>query len=587
MPQRTIRKNRGLFQCVLVAGTMTSLPASALAVEAAAHVPNVSMWTEQAKLVRSTGTGNIRLGNSVALAGDIAVLAAPLDGSSIGSAYVFVRNGATWTEQAKLVPPDGATGDQFGTSVAVSGTTILVGAYNNSNKGAAYVFVQNGASWTMQAKLAAVNDLGSDWFGYSSALDGDTAIIGSVMDDDKGTDSGSAYVFTRNGTQWSQEAKLVADDGATSDGFGVSVSISGNTAVVGSYQDDDKGSNSGSAYVFVRNGAVWSQQAKLTASNGMADDRFGYSVAISGNDVIIGADRNDEKGLDAGVAYAYARSGNTWSERTKMLAGDGTAGDNYGHSVAIAGNVVVVGAYNDDDKGNNSGAVYALGGLATDGNPCAAMGDCASGYCVDGVCCNAACGNGDTTDCQACSATAGAATNGICGPIAAGTQCRASANPCDAAEMCNGTGTQCPNDAPAPNGTVCPGGLCMNGMCAGQGGAGGNTNNGGAGGIGGNGGAGGIGGNGGSSSSAGGSAGNGGTGGNAGSGNGNGGAAGNAGGEGGAGGSGNTSGDNGNCGCRTISSSAASPSGIGFSLFGLALMLRRRRRASSRFFAPR
>ncbi|MCK9516973.1 MAG: FG-GAP repeat protein [Ottowia sp.] len=336
-----------------------------------------STWTEQAKLLASDGIASDWFGYSVAISADgsTVLIGSRLDddkGFNSGSAYVFTRSGSTWTQQAKLIASDGAANDYFGSSVTISadGNTAIVGAYQDddlgSASGSAYVFTRTGSTWTEQAKLLASDGAASDYFGISLAIsgDGNTAIVGAYGDDDLGSNSGSAYVFTRTGSTWTQQAKLTASDGDASDTFGSSVTISadGNTAIVGAYQDDDLGSASGSAYVFTRTGSTWTQQAKLTASDGAASDVFGYSVAISsdGNIAIVGAYGDDDLGTDSGSAYIFTRSGVTWTEQAKLTASDGAADDNFGNSVAISGdgNIAIVGAYMDDDKGSASGSAY-------------------------------------------------------------------------------------------------------------------------------------------------------------------------------------------------------------------------------------
>ncbi len=174
-----------------------------------------------------------------------------------------------WNQQAKLTAGDAATGDRFGRAVAVSGDTAVIGAYwdddGGTESGSAYVFTRTGGVWSQQAKLTASDPGAFDWFGVSVAVSGDTAVIGARWDDDGGTDSGSAYVFARSGEVWSQQAKLIPSDLAANDFFGISVAVSGDTAVIGAHGNDDGGSESGSAYVFTRSGVAWSQQAKLTA----------------------------------------------------------------------------------------------------------------------------------------------------------------------------------------------------------------------------------------------------------------------------------------------------------------------------------
>ena len=142
-------------------------------------------------------------------------------------------------------------------------------------------------------------------FSVTVAVSGDTAVVGADFDDDKGSDAGSAYVFARSGTTWTQQAKLLASDGAAGDQFGVSVSVSGDTAVVGALRDDDKGSDAGSAYVFARSGATWTQQAKLVASDGAAGDLLGNWVAVSGGTAVVGAVLDDDKGTESGSAYVF------------------------------------------------------------------------------------------------------------------------------------------------------------------------------------------------------------------------------------------------------------------------------------------
>ncbi len=211
---------------------------------------------------------------------------------------------------------------------------------------------------TEQAKLTASDGAISDLFGYSVSISGDTAVVGADGDDDNGTDSGSAYVFVRSGTTWSQQAKLTASDGAEGDLFGWSVSISGDTAVVGAHYDDDNGLNSGSAYVFVRSGTTWTEEAKLTASDGAEDDFFGRSVSVSGDTAVVGAYGDDDYGSYSGSAYVFVRSGTTWSEEAKLTASDGAAHDLFGISVSISGGTAVVGAHYDDDNAFNSGSAY-------------------------------------------------------------------------------------------------------------------------------------------------------------------------------------------------------------------------------------
>ena len=216
---------------------------------------------------------------------------------------------------------------------------------NGAGSGAAYVFTRDGAGvWTQQAKLLASDGAAGDAFDFSVAVAGDTAVIAAVGADAQGADSGAAYVFTRDGAGvWTQQAKLLASDGNISDRFGSSVAVAGDTAVIGASRDDDNGADKGAAYVFTRDGAgVWTQQAKLLASDGNMSDRFGSSVAVAGDTAVIGASRDDDNGADKGAAYVFTRDGaGVWTQQAKLLASDGAAGDFFGSSVAVAGDTAV------------------------------------------------------------------------------------------------------------------------------------------------------------------------------------------------------------------------------------------------------
>jgi hypothetical protein len=324
-------------------------------------------WIQQAKLTASDATAYDQFGVRVSLDGDTAIVGAFLDddaGSRSGSAYVFVRSGTIWTQQAKLTASDAAAGDYFGVWVSVDGDTAIVGAQynddNGTNSGSAYVFTRSGGTWSEQAKLTASDAAAEDHFGHSVAFSGDTAIVGAQYNDDNGTNSGSAYVFTRSGGTWSEQAKLTASDAAAEDHFGHCVSFNGDTAIVGAYANDDNGTNSGSAYVFTRSGGTWSEQAKLIASDAAAEDYFGSSVSVDGDTAIVGAQYNDDHGTNSGSAYVFTRSGGTWSEQGKLTASDAAAEDYFGRSVSVDGDTVILGANFDDDGGTNSGSAYVF-----------------------------------------------------------------------------------------------------------------------------------------------------------------------------------------------------------------------------------
>jgi murein DD-endopeptidase MepM/ murein hydrolase activator NlpD len=281
------------------------------------------------------------------------------DTDTIGFDFISLKSAGPTEE--KLIASDGEHNDQFGKSVSISGDYAIVGADgDNDHTGSAYIFQRTGSSWTEVSKIKASDGAPSDRFGWSVAISGDYAIVGADSDDDNGIYSGSAYIFQRTGSSWSQLQKLTASDGAAYDYFGKSVSISGDYAIVGAAGDDDNGpySNSGSAYIFQRTGSSWSQLQKLTASDGAAYDYFGECVAISGNYAIAGAHCDDDNGINSGSAYIFQRTGSSWSQLQKLTASDGASGDEFGRFAFISGDYAIVGAFRDDDNGMNSGSAY-------------------------------------------------------------------------------------------------------------------------------------------------------------------------------------------------------------------------------------
>ena len=317
-------------------------------------VRNGTTWTQQAYLKASNTDANDEFGRSVAISGNTVVVGATGEASAAtgvngnqsdnsapgtGAAYVFVRNGTTWTQQAYLKPSQvGET--EFGFSVAISGDTAVVG--DEESSGAAYVFVRGGSTWTQQARLTASNAEAGDFFGMSVAISGDTVVVGAQHEgsaatgingnqfDNSAPDAGAAYVFVRSGGIWMHQAYLKASNTEASDRFGIRVAISGDTVVIGAIgeasaatgvngdQSDNSDAFAGATYVFFRSGSTWTQQAYLKASNTDAFDEFGYSVAISGDTVAIGAwdESSAATGIDgnqsdnsaglSGAAYVFA-----------------------------------------------------------------------------------------------------------------------------------------------------------------------------------------------------------------------------------------------------------------------------------------
>ena len=343
-------------------------------------VRSAGVWTVQAKLTASDAAPGDYFGVSVAVSGDTAVVGAGCDdhtgGNCAGSAYVFVRSGGIWTQQAKLTASDASQYNAFGHRVSLSGDTAAVGALGYRNQtGSAYVFVRSGGVWRQQAKLTASDAAAFDYFGYSVFISSDTVVIGAYEDDHAaGTDAGSAYVFVKPAGGWgdmTETAKLTASDAAAGDKFGVSVSVSGDTAVVGALFDTHAGGyQAGSVYVFVNYSGAWIEQAKLTASDAAASDYFGVSICVSDDTTVIGAYGRDLSGVtNAGSAYAFMRSGGVWTQQAKLTASDAAASDYFGYAVTVSGDTAVIGAYADDHAGGtDAGSAYVFDLCSTPGD---------------------------------------------------------------------------------------------------------------------------------------------------------------------------------------------------------------------------
>ncbi len=322
-------------------------------------------WVQEAILVADNPAPLDLFGKAVAIGGNVAVVGAYNDeGDFTGSAHVFRfdPDSSTWLTGAKLVASDAAPGSAFGYSVAISGDTIVVGAFSDDNEngqhaGAAYVFRWDGSAWVEETKLLPTsNPTGSNAFGWSVAVDGDLAVVGAPGSGESGTAPGTAYVYHFDGSGWVQEAELVDRDIGPEDFFGGSVAISGNVAVVGSVYN-------GSASVLRHEGFAWVREAHLLPSDGAL--HFGNSLSIDGDIIVVGAVGANVNGPTSGAAYLFRldNSCSTWLERAMFLAADGASDDNLGDSVAISGDVAVLGASSDDDNGDGAGSAYVFAGL--------------------------------------------------------------------------------------------------------------------------------------------------------------------------------------------------------------------------------
>jgi hypothetical protein len=314
-------------------------------------------WQQKAKMTASDGAWGDSFGIvSLSADGNTALVGTFMNNYEMGAAYVFVRTGASWVQQTKLTASDAASGDRFGwvTAISADGNTAIIGAYKkNSSQGAAYVFTRSGSTWSQQQKLLASDGAASDYFGHSAAIssDGNSVIIGA-----HGNNSirGAAYLFTRTGVVWTERKKFTASDGAASDQFGVSVAISGDggIALIGAW---GRTLNQGAAYLFTGSGSTWTQQTTLTASPAVSNEHFGFPVVLSGDGgtALIGT-------YNVGnAAYVFTGSGASWTQQAKLASSDLASGDGFGITVALDGdgNTALVGAY-AKPTGVAKGAAY-------------------------------------------------------------------------------------------------------------------------------------------------------------------------------------------------------------------------------------
>ncbi len=326
-------------------------------------------------------TNLTRFGWVVATTRDLAVVGAPNDGlkNNYGAVYLFARslNGSNiWTQAQILLQPDGSSGDAFGSAVAISGNTIVVGSpfnvYSATNAGAAYVYTNLAGTnlWSFAKKLVSTNPVANDQFGTSVSISGDDVVVGVPLSDSiVGADTGSAYVFERNqsgANQWGVVKRLASTNPVTGDHFGSSVSISGDDVVVGvPFSGSTAGGHTGSAYIFERNqsgAGQWGVVKRLVSTNSVANDQFGSSVSISGDDAVVGVPFSaSTAGGHPGSAYVFERNqsgASQWGIVKRLVSSTPVDGDQFGSSVAIDGDAVIVGVPQADANGIDSGASY-------------------------------------------------------------------------------------------------------------------------------------------------------------------------------------------------------------------------------------
>jgi len=327
---------------VLLAAGAIALPLLASTTSAVAASPRTTppIGAQLAELTNSGLAARDYFGSSVAIAGTTAIVGAWGYGGSAGRAYVFTETAGSWKQTAELKGSDTVAGDYFGISVAIAGTTAIVGAWGHAKSaGRAYVFTETAGNWKQTAELKGSDTVADDDFGSSVAIAGATAIVGA---EGHAVSAGRAYAFTETAGSWKQTAELKGSDTVAGDYFGNSLAISGTTAIVGA---EHHAGSAGRAYVFTETAAVWKQAAELKGSDTVAGDYFGNSVAISGTTAIVGARRHT---ISAGRAYVFTDTAGSWKQTAELKGSDTTSGDGFGTSVAISATTALVGSDHGD-----------------------------------------------------------------------------------------------------------------------------------------------------------------------------------------------------------------------------------------------
>ena len=328
-------------------------------------------WVEEQQLLPFDGHEKDWFGTDVDISGNRVIIGASGDddsGEFAGAAYIYQFTGTTWIEEQKLVASDGQGGDRFGITVGLDGTTAVIGAPRDDtdqgeDAGSAYIFSFDVATWGEEEHLVASDADENEMFGSSVAIDGNQICIGAFWGGIDGDRTGAAYMYHYEDHTWIEDQQLMPSDNAPHDWFGFDVDIFEETTVISSYRDDDNGCDSGSAYIFRNDGSMWVEETKLLPSDGAAYDYFGTDVSLKSDIAIVGMPSDDDNGVSSGSAYAFRYNGVSWIQLPKYLNLDGTQYDNFGSAVAVQDDIALVGSVGDNDNGVNAGSVFVFGGL--------------------------------------------------------------------------------------------------------------------------------------------------------------------------------------------------------------------------------
>lgn len=351
----------------IVAGAPAEMQAGLRPGAAFVYERSSGTWASAARLLASDGQHQDKFGSSVGVSGDWLVVGAPGRDSiatGMGAAYVFEWTGTAWAERQELLPPDGAANDQFGAAVAIAGDRLVVGAPTHDlpagNAGGAYLYQRSGATWSLAKILSPLALQAGDNFGTSVAISGDRVVVGAPRDDGAWTDRGLAYLFEYDGSDWPVVTELVPDSNSYIETAGSAVAIDGEVIVVGAHSMDGVVASSGGAHVYERVNGTWSEVKRLYVRDAAVSDWLGWSVAVRGDRILLGALNSDPGVTDAGAAYLWLRDWDGWRQAQKIWASDATYLDGFGSGVGLGADFAAIGARFQDAPNNNSGSVYVF-----------------------------------------------------------------------------------------------------------------------------------------------------------------------------------------------------------------------------------
>jgi hypothetical protein len=325
-------------------------------------------WVQEARLVADDTAAGDWFGRAVSLDGTRALVGANQNdagGPDAGAAYVFGFDGSDWRQTQRLVAGDAAEGAGFGADVSLDGARALVGApradASGRDSGAAYVFEFDGSDWRQTQRLVAGDAATGSQFGAELSLDGTRALVGATESNRTARDAGLVYVFEFDGSDWRQTRRLTPTDTAAGDRFGEGLSLDGTRALVGASRNDVTAQESGAAYVFEFDGSDWRQTRRLTPEDATSEARFGGEVSLDGTRALVGAAQSDGATENAGAAYVFEFDGSDWRQAQRLAPEDAAEGDRFGGLVSLDGSRALVGAPRSDASGQDSGAAYVFG----------------------------------------------------------------------------------------------------------------------------------------------------------------------------------------------------------------------------------